>query len=58
MAINVEIKARVKDIDAFRDKVEVYCDKFSGLIDHTTTSLIRSFSSALMALTVSFFCFL
>ena len=33
MAINVEIKARVKDIDALRDNVEVNCDKFSGLIE-------------------------
>lgn len=33
MAINVEIKAWVKDIDALREKVEVNCDSFSGLIE-------------------------
>ncbi len=33
MAFNVEIKARVKDIDALREKVEAICDNFGGLIE-------------------------
>ncbi len=33
MAINVEIKARAKDIDALREQVEPICDSFGGLIE-------------------------